>query len=178
MQSSHSAQNFAFLYTWVDSWNLPQPNWQIKNDTLRSWREKTVEQFSSHILEHKLVLKPRSIWYQCPASTSQFFNLAVSLPSSNLAGNQVSKLRSKFWTWKISQWNWCNTNYDQKTWQPSWTCWHESWQKPRNVAWIINVAHVVHGKECCDLFRGHGDGWRERGTWPGWGGGGEFRLME
>ena len=40
---------FCILYIWVDSQNLPQPFIQTKNDRLRGWREKTVEQFSCHI---------------------------------------------------------------------------------------------------------------------------------
>jgi hypothetical protein len=35
-----------FVYTWVNSQNLPQPFIQTKNDTLRGWQEKTVKRFS------------------------------------------------------------------------------------------------------------------------------------
>jgi hypothetical protein len=50
-----------FLYTWVDSQNLPQPFIQTKNNTLRGWQEKTVKQFSCHTGAHKLVLISRSM---------------------------------------------------------------------------------------------------------------------
>ena len=50
-----------FLYTWVNSRNLPQPFIQTKNDTLRGWREKKVKRFSCHTGVHQLVLTPRSM---------------------------------------------------------------------------------------------------------------------
>ena len=43
---------FRIYYIPVDSQNLPQPFIQTKNDTLRGWRKKTVEQFSCHTGAH------------------------------------------------------------------------------------------------------------------------------